>query len=157
MIRQGVLIIFFSIFVDQFSKFWIKKLVVEGPVVVSDNLNLVMFYNTGISFSMLRLEEPWGPWFLSGLSLCIVSLLCIWLFRSRSRLLTGGLGLIIGGALGNIIDRVVYGAVIDFLDFHIGHYHWPAFNIADTAIFCGAAVVILDNLVTGRSVKKRIA
>ena len=157
MIRQGVLIIFFSIFVDQFSKFWIKKLVVEGPVVVSDNLNLVMFYNTGISFSMLRLEEPWGPWFLSGLSLCIVSLLCIWLFRSRSRLLTGGLGLIIGGALGNIIDRVVYGAVIDFLDFHIGHYHWPAFNIADTAIFCGAAVVILDNLVTGRSVEKRIA
>lgn len=156
MVRIGIFIVVFSLVADQLSKLWIKALLIKGPIAVTENFNLVLFYNSGVSFSMLRLEQPWGPWLLSGLSLCIVVFLCIWLIRSRSALLASGLGLIIGGALGNITDRIVHGAVIDFLDFHVLNYHWPAFNVADTVIVCGAVVIILDSIVVARSAKKKL-
>ena len=87
-----------------------------------------------------------APWVLSGLALAVVVALVIWLHRA-DQLMTGiGLGLIVGGALGNVIDRVRFGAVVDFLDFHLIGYHWPAFNVADAAICVGAGLMVADGL-----------
>lgn len=104
--------------------------------------NLVLVRNDGVSFGMLGGIAAW--WALALLSMIIVAMLLVWLWRSSNRWLNTGLGFIIGGALGNTIDRLRHEAVIDFLDFFVGTYHWPAFNFADVAIFCGAFVVLLD-------------
>src|SRR5690606_9236152 len=87
--------------------------------------------------------SPLGPWVLSGLALAVVVLLLVWLRRVDHVLTATGLGLIIGGALGNVIDRVRFGAVLDFLDFHAFGWHWPAFNVADSAISVGAVLLLV--------------
>jgi signal peptidase II len=84
---------------------------------------------------------PW--WGLAVLGLAVVTLLSVWLWRTRTRLSGAAIGLIIGGALGNIADRIRWGAVTDFLDFHVGQYHWPAFNVADVAIVSGVGLLLL--------------
>lgn len=86
-------------------------------------------------------------WLLVSASLVIVGILLTWMWRSGRLLVASALGLIAGGAIGNIVDRVRFGAVTDFLDFHAGGYHWPAFNLADAAIVCGVALLLLDGLV----------
>ena len=122
----------------------------EGNVVellpISD---LVLVRNDGVSFGMLSGVVP--PWALAALTLLIVGMLLAWLWRSQSRLVGAALGLIVGGALGNAVDRVRHGAVTDFLDFHAGPYHWPAFNFADVAIFCGVAVLLAESFIGGRT------
>ena len=90
------------------------------------------------------------PWLLSGLALAVVVALGFWLRRVAHPLVGVALGLIIGGALGNVIDRVRFGAVVDFLDFHALGYHWPAFNVADSAICVGAALLLVDGLLAPR-------
>jgi len=105
-------------------------------------LNLVLVRNHGVSFGMLSGVVPW--WALILLSLAIVAALAVWLWRSQGRAVSMALGLIIGGALGNVVDRVRFQAVTDFLDFHVAAYHWPAFNLADVAVVCGAALLMLD-------------
>jgi signal peptidase II len=100
---------------------------------------------------MFHSSGAFAPWLLSGLALAVVIGLVIWLKRT-DQLLTGlGLGLVIGGAAGNVIDRIRFGAVIDFLDFHLAGYHWPAFNVADAAICVGAALMLADGLLARRS------
>ena len=106
-------------------------------------LNLVRVLNDGVSFGMLSGVVPW--WGLIALAGVIVAWLLIWLWRAPGRLTAAALGLIIGGALGNILDRVRYQAVPDFLDFHYGSYHWPSFNLADVTIFCGAALLFWES------------
>lgn len=106
-------------------------------------LNLVLVRNHGVSFGMLSGVVPW--WALILLSLAIVAALAVWLWRSQGRAVSMALGLIIGGALGNVFDRVRFQAVTDFLDFHVAAYHWPAFNLADVAVVCGAALLMLDS------------
>jgi signal peptidase II len=91
-----------------------------------------------------------APWLLSGLALAVVIGLLVWLRRTEHWLIAIGLGLVIGGALGNVVDRLRYGAVVDFLDFHAAGYHWPAFNVADAAICIGAAVIVVDGLLAPR-------
>lgn len=107
-------------------------------------LNLVLVRNRGVSFGMLGGVMPW--WALIVVSLAIVAVLATWLWRAQSRVLSVALGLVIGGALSNVLDRVRHGAVTDFLDFHFATYHWPAFNLADMAIVAGAALLLLDGL-----------
>ena len=115
----------------------------ESGVEVLPFLNLVRVLNDGVSFCMLGGFVPW--WGLIALAGVIVAWLLIWLWRAPGRLTAAALGLIIGGALGNILDRVRYQAVPDFLDFHYGSYHWPSFNLADVTIFCGAALLFWES------------
>ncbi|MBC7136816.1 MAG: signal peptidase II, partial [Oceanibaculum nanhaiense] len=91
-------------------------------------------------------HQEWIPWILSLVAIIIAAGLFVWLRRARNPLLAVALGLVIGGALGNVIDRVRFGAVVDFLDFHISGYHWPAFNIADAAISLGVVMILYHEL-----------
>ena len=113
--------------------------------------NLVLTYNKGAAFSFLSAASGWqGTLFLTvGIA---ASAFIVWLLtrHAKQKLFSAALALILGGALGNVIDRVAYGHVIDFLDFHLGGWHWPAFNVADSAIVCGAALLILDELMRMR-------
>ncbi|MDO8299645.1 signal peptidase II, partial [Lacisediminimonas sp.] len=109
--------------------------------------NLVLAYNKGAAFSFLADQGGWQRWFFTGIAVVAVVFIIHLLRRNAGqRLFCTALALILGGAIGNLIDRVLYGHVIDFLDFHVGGWHWPAFNVADTAIVIGAALFILDEL-----------
>jgi signal peptidase II len=88
----------------------------------------------------------WHPWLLTALALAVVAGLVTWLWRQPDPLLAVGVGLVSGGALGNVIDRIRLGAVVDFLDFYLGGWHWPAFNMADSAIAIGVGVLLFDGL-----------
>lgn len=107
--------------------------------------NIVMVWNRGVSFGMFNNLSEYGPWILSGLSLAISAVFLVWLFRSSSRLQSLAIALVISGAIGNVVDRVRFGAVIDFLDFHAFGYHWPAFNVADSAICIGVFLLIIQS------------
>jgi signal peptidase II len=118
----------------------------EG-VVVTPNFNLVLVYNKGAAFSFLADAPGWQTPLLVGFAMVAISIVGYLLWRSPQRLsLSAGLALILGGALGNVIDRLRFGQVVDFLDFHAAGWHWPAFNVADSAITVGAVLLILDGL-----------
>jgi signal peptidase II len=136
------------VLLDQVSKITMSRLLVYGQSeMITPYFNLVMVYNQGAAFSFLANSGGWQRWFFSGLAF-VVSLVIIWMLHKNTtqRLFCWALTLILGGAVGNLIDRVLYGHVIDFLDFHIGTLHWPAFNVADSAITVGAALFVLDEL-----------
>lgn len=119
----------------------------EGaPVAVTGFLNLVLVWNRGVSFGMLGGDSMVPPWVLGLVAMVIVVALLVWMYRAQSRGLAVALGLIVGGAFGNVVDRLVYGAVVDFIDLHYGDWHWPAFNIADSGITVGVAWLLLDSL-----------
>jgi signal peptidase II len=148
--KVGVFAAAVIILFDQLSKWLILELL-EGRyehVVVTPFFNLVLVWNRGVSFGMMNTASPFAPWLLSGLALIVAIGLLLWLRRAESWLLATGLGLVIGGALGNVIDRMRFGAVIDFLDVHAAGYHWPAFNVADASIFVGAGLLLADSLLT---------
>lgn len=107
--------------------------------------NLVMVWNRGVSFGLFG-AAALPPWLLAALAFAIAVGLTVWLARITDRVTAIGVGLLIGGALGNVADRLRFGAVVDFLDFHWGVRHWPAFNLADVAITTGVAVLIIDSL-----------
>lgn len=143
----GFVAIILAFCVDQFSKFWIDTAVVTTHhVVCNDYFNLVKVWNTGVSFSMFNNQGIIGVVALSGLSLLVSAFLIYWMYHEKNRLKIVALGLIIGGALGNVADRIRFGAVMDFLDFHYETHHWPAFNMADTFICVGAFVLIMMEL-----------
>ena len=131
---------------DQLSKYYIlhEFLGQAAYVSVCPYFNIVRAWNTGVSFSMLNDYGHLGVWILSGLAIIIILMLFHWLRNEINRLTQAALGLIMGGAAGNVIDRIMSGAVFDFLDFHIEDWHWPAFNLADSCICIGAAVVIIQ-------------
>ena len=136
---------------DQLLKWWMVTAVMSPPRVIplTPFLNLVLVRNRGVTFGLFGGAPDWVPWFLTAFALLIAAALAIWLRRADSRLLGAALGLVIGGALGNVIDRVRFGAVVDFLDLHYAGYHWPAFNLADSAITVGVLLLVLDSLKTG--------
>ena len=142
------------ILLDQLSKITISKLFTYGESLsITSFFNLVLAYNKGAAFSFLATESGWQRYFFTAIGL-IASVVITYLLKQHAgqRLFCWALSLIMGGALGNVIDRLMYGHVIDFLDFHYKElYHFPAFNIADSAICIGAALFILDEL---RRVKK---
>jgi lipoprotein signal peptidase len=109
-------------------------------------LNLTMVWNHGVTFGLLTGIGIWAHWLLAGVALGVVGALAVWLFRAENRVVAIALGAIAGGAIGNVIDRVRFGAVVDFIHAHVatpwGDYSWYVFNVADAAIVCGVAVLI---------------
>ncbi len=172
MLRLGLPIAALVLLLDQFGKWWILALVfapAEGltfatlidlmltadPALAQTStrlaeitpfFDLVLAWNRGISFSLFRTESAAGPWILAGLSGVIALGLVIWLARTDRRLTAIAVGMVLGGALGNIVDRIRFGAVVDFLYFHWNDWYFPAFNLADTAITTGVALLVIDGL-----------
>jgi len=132
---------------DQVTKMWVLESFFSPPRVIEvfSWFNLVPVWNTGISFGMLADYSDWMPGIISGLTIIISLVLLAWLFVAVSVSIKLALSLILGGAVGNIIDRIRFGAVIDFVDIHFFDFHWPAFNIADSAITIGVALFLLDS------------
>jgi len=143
------------VLLDQATKLTVERLFDYGDVrPVTGFFNLVLTYNKGAAFSILANASGWQDEFLTwvgiGASLFILYLLAR---HGTQNLFSLSLALILGGAIGNVIDRIAYGHVIDFLDFHYAGWHWPAFNVADSAIVTGAALLILDELLRVRRSK----
>ena len=136
------------IIADQISKtLMVNWLDLYERVAVLPFFNLTLAHNTGAAFSFLAGAGGWQRWFFVLLAVVISTVLVIWMKRlaATARVEAISLALIIGGAIGNVIDRLIYGYVIDFLDVYVGTYHWPAFNIADSAICIGAVLLIIDS------------
>ena len=134
---------------DQASKWVILTQVMDPPrvVEVTGFFNLILPYTTGVSFGRVGgAAAAWKPWALGGLALAVSAGLLYWLARQPERLLGVAVGLIVGGALGNALDRAHQPGVVDFLDFHLAGWHWPAFNLADSSIFLGVAILVFDGL-----------
>ena len=148
MYRIGLPIAAAIVLLDQLSKWWIRVVVMDSPrdIEVTPFFKLVLTFNPGISFSLFRAGSPAGAWVLAALAAAIATGLIIWLGRAERRWLAVALGFIIGGALGNIVDRLRFHAVVDFLYFHAGPYYFPAFNLADSAITLGVALLVIDGL-----------
>lgn len=140
-------IAFVILVLDLASKYWVESTLEFGQVIpLTSFFNLVLTYNPGAAFSFLSEQSGWQRWFLSGIAGSAALLIVYLLNRYRhERLFCLSLSLILGGALGNLYDRITLGHVIDFLDFYIGTYHWPAFNVADSAIFIGAVLMIYES------------
>lgn len=136
------------IILDQMTKWWILTSVMTPPqrIPVTGIFDLVLVYNRGVSFGLLGGAPSWATAALIVFALLLSMALCIWMWRADSLLLGTALGFVVGGALGNVIDRFLHGAVVDFLDFHAAGYHWPAFNVADSAITIGVVILIIDSL-----------
>ncbi|HJV74957.1 MAG TPA: signal peptidase II [Noviherbaspirillum sp.] len=134
--------------IDQITKVTVTRLFTYGESLpVTSFFNLVLAHNKGAAFSFLAAESGWQRYFFTGIAVAAVIFIIYLLKRhAGQRMFCWALALILGGALGNLIDRVLYGYVIDFLDFYVGKWHWPAFNVADMAIVGGAGLFILDEL-----------
>lgn len=147
----------FIIFLDQLVK-WVMLDIMDianrPPVEVTPFFNFVMVWNYGVSFGMLSHPSSNVPYFLIAVALVIISVMIGWLWQCRDTMLSLAIGLVIGGALGNVIDRFRFGAVADFFDVHIMGWHWPAFNIADSSIFIGVAILLWDGLFRAKSKAK---
>ena len=136
---------------DRVSKWWLldqRDMPSRIHIELTSFFNLVMVWNRGISFGLFSEDGSGHKWLLSAISLAIVGVLLFWLQRASNRLSAVAFGLIIGGAVGNVYDRISYGAVADFFDVHLGGYHWPAFNIADSAITVGVVLILLEAFLT---------
>jgi len=140
---------------DQLSKQAIERVFEYGDVhPITGFFNLVLTYNRGAAFSFLASASGWQKSFLIAIALVASAVILFLLARhGAQKLFSLALALILGGAIGNVIDRVAYGHVIDFLDFHWRGWHWPAFNVADSAIVGGAALLVVDELLRWRRTK----
>ena len=138
----------FIVFVlDWLSKYMaLVHLDAHTPVQILPIFNLYLTFNPGISFSMLRADSPYGVWLLIAIAFIICAFVLYTFRKEKDKWMRVALMLVLGGALGNIWDRLRYGVVIDFLDFHWGDYHWPAFNVADSAICIGVAILLWQTL-----------
>ena len=147
--RFGLAIAAAVVVLDQLSKQAILDYVMDPPRVIplTPFLNVVMVWNRGASFGFLNIAAAWVPWLLSLFAVAVAAGLMVWLRRVGERWIAVALGLIIGGAIGNVIDRARFGAVADFIDFYVGSFHWPAFNVADSAITIGIVILVIDGLI----------
>lgn len=137
---------------------WTKGLVLDHmslyqSIQVLPFFNFTYVHNYGAAFSFLDDAGGWQRWFFTSIALVVSAVILWWLAHTHrnQRLLPIAFSFVLGGAIGNVYDRAAYGYVIDFLDFYVGNYHWPAFNIADSAIFIGAALIIIDMFVSKNS------
>jgi signal peptidase II len=138
---------------DQASKLLADAmLALHQPVLLIPSLAITKVYNAGAAFSFLGDAGGWQRWFFIGLAVLISIVLLVWLRRLKAgeRMTALALALILGGAIGNLVDRVLYGYVIDFIDVYYDSWHWPTFNVADSAITAGAALLLLEALSDGR-------
>ncbi len=134
---------------DQASKWWVLE-VLRLPELVSvpvlPVLNLTMVWNHGITFGLLTSQSAWAGFMLAAVALAVVGFLTVWLFRAERMVVAIALGAVAGGAIGNVIDRARFGAVVDFIHAHVMGWSWYVFNVADAAIVCGVAVLVLDGM-----------
>ena len=151
-LRSGIIAAALALILDQASKLWLLYVFDighRGAVNVTPFFDLVLAWNTGISYGWFQTDSPVGAAILLAVKAVAVVLLAIWMARSNTRTATIGLGLIIGGAIGNAIDRFAYGAVVDFALFHVQFagktYGWYVFNIADVAIVAGVTALLYDS------------
>lgn len=145
----GVVAALIVLAVDQASKWWILyKLDLPGigQLVLLPVLNFTMVWNRGVTFGLLNGFGGWSYLVLAGVAFAVVVALGIWLRRAESRVVAASLGAIVGGALSNVLDRLRYGAVVDFIQAHIGVWSWYVFNVADAAIVCGVMTLLLESL-----------
>lgn len=142
---------------DQLTKLWASSsLSLYQSIEVLPFFNITLAHNTGAAFSFLAGAGGWQRWFFTLIAVVVSAAIVIWLRRlpAQERLEACALALVLGGAVGNVVDRVLYGHVVDFLDVHYGGWHWPAFNIADSAISVGAALLIWHSLFGHRDATK---
>jgi len=154
MMRLGLSIAVTVAALDQLSKWAVLVFFMDPPRVIKllPFLDLVLVYNRGASFGFLNISAQWVPWLLTTIAAAVVIALIVWLRRAENRYLAAALGLIIGGAVGNGMDRVLRErhAVVDFIDLYVGAFHWPAFNVADSAIVIGVFIMLYDGLIIRR-------
>lgn len=159
MVRSGLITAFIIFLMDQLSKwfvvekifnksFWSHDLFINlpfyYPLEITSFFNIVLVGNKGVSFGLFSADSIWGTYALVAIALILVIVIFLWLLKTDKTIISLSLGAIIGGAIGNIVDRIRFNAVVDFLDFHIHPYHWPAFNIADTAICIAVIFLLID-------------
>ncbi|MEW6765944.1 MAG: signal peptidase II [Pseudomonadota bacterium] len=152
--RKGLLIALAVILLDQVTKLWaVADLSYATPVPVFPGFNLTLMHNPGAAFSFLGDAGGWQRWFFLALAVGVSAWLVMWMrsLQATERWTSLALALLIGGALGNAIDRAYLGHVIDFIDLYVGGYHWPAFNIADSAITVGAILLAILILRDGKN------
>ena len=153
MMRIGLLAGGIILILDHLTKWLIRDIVLDSEyyIEITGFFNLVEVWNRGVSFGLFASSSPWTPVLLSALAIGISIVLLVWLRKAETLLLSIALGIVIGGAVGNVIDRILWGHVFDFLDFHIAGYHWPAFNVADSAITIGVALILIDGFIAKTS------
>jgi signal peptidase II len=149
-LRAGLFLAILVLFLDQVSKLaileWVKP---QGAgIAITGFLAIVLVWNRGMSFGMFNTGDPIVPWILGAIASAVAIGLVWWLARARHWLVVVALGLVLGGAIGNLIDRVLYGAVVDFVSVHAGGWYFPAFNVADSAITLGVIALLWDSLFT---------
>ncbi|MCZ4281740.1 signal peptidase II [Kiloniella laminariae] len=154
MLIRALLLAILILGLDQASKWFILIEVMNPPRVieVTDFFDLVLTYNTGVSFGLFGSDSPWRPFILAGAAMAIVIGMFVWLYKEPSCRLALSVGLICGGAMGNVIDRILHVGVVDFLSFTLSWLPWqifnpwPAFNLADSTIFIGVVILLCDGL-----------
>lgn len=152
--RAGLVAALVTLVLDQASKLGLyfgTDLVLTQPWRLAPFADFVVVWNRGVSYGLLQQDGALGRWLLVGLSLAAAVGLSVWMHRAGTRLLGVALGLIVGGALGNAIDRAAYGAVFDFVHLHAGAWSWYVFNVADAAIVAGVVGLVLDSLRTAKA------
>jgi signal peptidase II len=152
-VRRLFLIIFLiTLLLDQASKlylFFVVDIATHSPIVITSFFDLTLVWNRGISYGLFQQSTEFGRWALTLFKLVATIALSIWAWRAQEKWLSIGLGLIASGAMGNAIDRVLYGAVLDFAHFHWGSFSWYVFNIADAAIVVGVMFLLYDSFTSG--------
>ena len=160
-LRRGMLFAFLLLLADQASKWWILEgirlpearnipVLMLGPV----GLDLTMVWNRGVTFGLFSGDGSWNHLILALLALVVAGFLVRWLARAETGLVTYALGAVIGGAVANVIDRLRFGAVVDFVDVHAWGWHWYVFNLADAAIVCGVLALVADALIRPETQRK---
>jgi signal peptidase II len=152
-VRLGALgLIAATVGLDQAIKYWvlyISPLPLGERLSVAPTLDLVLTWNQGISYGLFRQDGATGRWLLIAFTVLATVALAVWMARARSGIARFGLALIVGGAIGNLIDRIAYGAVVDFVYFHVLDFSWYVFNVADCAIVAGVAALLYDSFRPG--------
>jgi signal peptidase II len=139
-----------TLILDQATKIYayrVLDLPINEPIVLTPFLKLIVVWNRGISYGLFQQDGDLGRWVLIIVSILAAIGLSVWIRRTRAKLLAASLGLIVGGAIGNVIDRLWYGAVFDFIQFHVGDWSWYVFNVADAAIVAGVIGLLYDSFV----------
>jgi signal peptidase II len=155
-LRAGLFLAILVLLLDQVTKLAILEWVQPPPAGVSITgfLAIVLVWNRGMSFGLFNTGEPLVPWILGALAVAVAIGLVWWLAKAQRWLVIVGVSLVLGGAVGNLIDRLLYGAVVDFVLLHAGDWRFPAFNVADSAITLGVIALLWDSLFTGQESRK---
>ncbi|HZH46420.1 MAG TPA: signal peptidase II [Roseococcus sp.] len=161
LVRRGLAVAVLLLVLDQLSKWWILDVVrlpeqqnvpllMLGPI----GLDLTMVWNRGVTFGLFSGGGAWNHLILAVVALAVSAMLLRWLWKADTALVAVALGAVIGGAIGNVIDRFRFGAVVDFVDVHAWGWHWYVFNVADAAIVCGVLALVTDALIRPESKRK---